>query len=51
MTNLVNLRLENLKLENVDFINTYRLGNLKTLSLAFNHIEVLKKGVFRNLKN
>ena len=50
MTNLVNLCLERLELENVDFINTYQLGNLKTLSLAFNHIEVLKKGAFSKLK-
>ena len=50
MSNLMKLILKNTNLTNVDFIDTDRLGNLEILDLSYNHITVLRKGIFYKLK-
>lgn len=48
--NLIELNLNNTYLEEIDFIDTYKLGSLEILSLSYNNIVCLKKGVFSKLK-
>lgn len=47
---LIELNLNNTYLTDIDFIDTYRLGNLEILSLSYNNIVLLRKGVFSKLK-
>ena len=48
--NLIELNLNNTYLKEIDFIDTYKLGSLEILSLSYNNIVWLRKGVFSKLK-
>lgn len=47
--NLIELNLNHTELSNVDFLNTDLLNNVEILSLAYNKLGKLRKGVFSKL--